>query len=90
MKEVSTFLRPWLWVALLGVAVSAAVSCSQEPTLPPVLSDDERPTPLEIARAPEVGVCELNARTMDYVDELVRLRAPWGLAFRVNRMEGPG
>jgi len=90
MAEVSTFLRRWVWAASLGFLGSAVVSCSQEPTLPRVLSDAERPTPLEIARAPEVGVCELNARTMDYVDELVRVRGRWVLAFGVNRLEAPG
>jgi hypothetical protein len=79
MAEVSTSRQRRLSVAAFGLAVMALVACSQEPTLPPVLSDAERPTAVEIERAPAVEICELNTRP-DFLDELVRVHArlPFG------------
>lgn len=74
-------------VAVFGLALLALVACSQEPTLPPVLSDAERPTALEIERAPEVEACELNTRP-DYLDELVRVRTRLSFAAIFLRCEG--
>ena len=89
MAEVSTSWQRRLSVAAFGLAMLALVACSEEPTLPPVLSDAERPTVLEITRAPEVGLCDLNARATDYVDELVRVHATLFSGFEIGGLHDP-
>ena len=81
MAEGSNPKKPWL--AMLVLTLWTASSCTQEPTLPHVLTDAERPTAEEIARAPGVEICELNARPANYLDELVRVHArlPSGTVF---------
>src|SRR4249920_3672764 len=85
MAEVSSSQKRRL--AALGFTLWAAASCSQEPTLPHVLSDAERPTAVEIARAPEVEICELNTRP-DYLDELLRVHTRLSFAAIFVKCEG--
>ena len=78
----------WTQMAVIAFTLWTA-SCSQETTLPRVLRNDERPTPLEISQAPEVGVCELHSRSREYVDELVRVRARWFVGSGLNVLVDP-
>lgn len=89
MAEVSTSWQRWLSLAAFGLGVLALAACSQEPTLPPVLSNAERPTAVEISTAPEVGFCVLNAQATDYLDRLVRVHATLLSGFELDALVDP-
>jgi hypothetical protein len=69
----------------VGLTISFLASCGlQEPQLPRVLSTSERPTSIEIARAPQIEMCRLDAQARDHDGELVRVHTRYLQGFEAS------
>jgi hypothetical protein len=84
MAENLAFRRRWARI-VVGLAITFVASCGSEgPQLPRVVSADERPTSLEITRAPQVEICRLDALARDHQGELVRVHARYLLGLEAS------